>query len=545
MGIDIATRLKEIKMVGGPGRNFPWPPTIIWLPAVAVLLLVLLPLAYLALRTMGAGSDLWGLLFRPRIFQILVRTVLLVVAVSGVSLAVSLPLAWLTTRTDLPLRRVWAVLTALPLVMPSYVAGFVVIAAFGPRGMLQQLLAGTFGLERLPEIYGFPGALLAIAMISYPYTLLTLQASIRGLDYSLEEASLSLGNNGWKTFRRVVLPQLRPAIATSTLLVALYALKDFGAVSLMRYETFTWAIYIQYQTSFDRVLAAGLSTVLVIVAIIILFIEAYTRGTAKYHRVTVGIARQPVYRRLGAWRWPSLVFCSLVVLLTTVLPISVLLYWLIRAMVVGERFDIAWSPALNSGYVSLLAALVTVVAALPVAILAVRFPGRMSSFLERTTYIGFALPGIVIALALVFFGANYAIVFYQTLVFLVLAYMILFLPEAVGALRSSLLQINPRLEEAARTMGRTPWQTLRSITIPLMRSGILVGAALVFLTTMKELPATLLLSPIGFRTLAASIWSYTSEGFFARAAVPALLLMLLSSVPMAFMVIRERRGKIE
>jgi iron(III) transport system permease protein len=191
----------------------------------------------------------------------------------------------------------------------------------------------------------------------------------------------------------------------------------------------------------------------------------------------------------------------------------------------------------------MLAAIVTVVAALPVAILAVRYAGRISGLLERATYIGFALPGIVIALALVFFGANYATPIYQTLGLLIFAYIILFLPQAVGAIRSGLLQISPRLEEAARSLGRTPRQTLTTVTLPLVRPAILAGAALVFLTTMKELPATLILSPIGFKTLATSIWSATSEAFFARAAVPALLLILVSSVPIAFMVIRERRGQ--
>jgi iron(III) transport system permease protein len=202
---------------------------------------------------------------------------------------------------------------------------------------------------------------------------------------------------------------------------------------------------------------------------------------------------------------------------------------------------VVWSSALNSAYVSGLAAITIVAAALPVAILAVRYSGHISRLLERATYIGFALPGIVIALALVFFGANYATPIYQTLGLLIFAYSILFLPQAVGAVRSSLLQLSPRVEEAARSLGSTPWRVLVRVTIPMIRRGILAGAALVFLTTMKELPATLILSPIGFRTLATSIWSSTSEAFFARAAVPALLLILISSVPMAFIVTRERR----
>ena len=527
----------------GRGPHVSRPPAIVWLPATLISAIVLLPLLYLVLRTMGAGAEVWDLLFRARTLEIVGRTIILVIAVTGLSVAVSLPLAWLTTRTDLPFRRAWSVLTVLPLVIPSYVVGFVVIATLGPKGMLQQLLAGPFGLERLPDIYGFPGALLTITIVAYPYVLLTLQASMRRLDPGLEEASRSLGHSAWDTFRRVTLPQLRPAIAAGSLLVALYTLRDFGAVSLLRYETFTWAIHLQYQTSFDRMLAAALSLVLVAVAVVILFIEFRTRGRAQYHRSTVGVTRPPAYTRLNRWRWPALGFCTLVVLPALIVPMSVLGYWLVRGISAGEPLRLVWSSALNSGYVSILAAVVTAAAALPVAVLAVRYSSRISGLLERATYIGFALPGIVIALALVFFGANYATPIYQTLGLLIFAYVIMFLPQAVGSTRSSLLQVSPRVEEAARSLGRTPLQTLVTVTLPLVLPGILAGAALVFLTTMKELPATLLLSPIGFKTLATSIWSATSEAFFARAAVPALLFILISSVPMAFLVIQERRGQ--
>ncbi|MEE8373359.1 MAG: iron ABC transporter permease [Dehalococcoidia bacterium] len=513
------------------------------MPAVLIAVVVSLPLAYLLLRSLGAGGETWDLLFRSRTLDILGRTVVLVIAVTVVSVAISLPLAWLINRTDLPFRRVWLVLTMLPLVIPSYVAGLVIVTALGPRGMLQQVLAAPFGVERLPEIYGFPGAMLAIFLVSYPYVLLTLHASMRGLDPSLEEASRSLGHGPWDTFRRITLPQLRPAIAAGGLLVALYTLKDFGAVSLLRYETFTWAIYLQYQTSFDRMAAAALSLVLVVVAVIILVTEVRTRGRSQYHRSTVGVARPPACTRLGRWRWPALGFCAMIVLVALIMPISVLSYWLVRGVSAGEPLNVVWSSALNSGYVSGLAAAATVVAALPVAILAVRYSGRISALLERVSYVGFALPGIVIALALVFFGANYATPIYQTMGLLILAYVIMFLPQAVGPIRSSLLQVSRRVEEAARSLGRSPLQVLATVTLPLVRPGILAGAALVFLTTMKELPATLILSPIGFKTLATSIWSATSEGFFARAAVPALLLILVSSVPMALLVMRERRGQ--
>jgi len=227
--------------------------------------------------------------------------------------------------------------------------------------------------------------------------------------------------------------------------------------------------------------------------------------------------------------------------LSLVVPVAILGYWAVRGISAGEPFLLAWSALKNSLYVAGLAAVVAVAAALPIAILTTRYPGWITSILERMTYIGFALPGVVIALALVFFGANYVTPLYQTEGLLILAYLVLFLPTALGATRTSLLQVSPAMEDAARGLGRTPIRVFTSITVPMVLPGLLAGAALVFLLTMKELPATLILAPAGFETLATSIWSASEDAFFARMAVPALLLILASSVPMAFLVFRERR----
>jgi iron(III) transport system permease protein len=242
---------------------------------------------------------------------------------------------------------------------------------------------------------------------------------------------------------------------------------------------------------------------------------------------------------LGRWRWPALLFCAIVVLLALALPIGVLVFWLTRGLTAGEPLRLLWGAAFNSVYASGLAAGVAALAALPVAILAVRFKGTVAGFVERLTYLGYALPGIVLALALVFFGANFAPGLYGTLVLLVFAYAVHFLPQAVGATRAALLQVRPSLEEAARSLGRSPAGVVVTVSAPLASSGILAGGALVFLTTMKELPATLLLAPLGFETLATSVWTATSEAFFARGAAPALLLVLVSALPMYLLVIRE------
>ena len=517
------------------------PPVVIWAPAVLIVALLLLSPGYLVIRTLGAGAELGDVLFRMRIVEILGRTLLLVASVSLVSVAIGLPLAWLTTRSDLPFRRLWGVLTLLPLVIPSYVFAFIVALALGPRGMLQRLLEGPLGVERLPDINGFAGAWLALTLLSYPYVVLTLRAALNRLDPTLGESSRGLGQTAWSTFRRVLLPLLRPAMAAGALLVGLYTLSDFGAVSLLRYETFTAVIFQQYGSGLDRTLAAALSLMLMALALAIVVAESWSRGRAKYYRSEPGAARPASTVKLGGWRWPALIFCGLVALLSLALPLTVLLFWIVRGVLAGEPLLLLWQPALNSLGVSLLAAGVTVAAALPLAILSVRHPGVITRLSERITYMGFALPGIAVALGLVFFGANYAPLLYQTLGLLVLAYLILFLPAAVGPIRASLLQVSPNVEDAARSLGSSPARLLTSITVPLGRPGILAGAALVFLLVMKELPATLILSPIGFETLATSVWSAASEAFFAQAAAPALLLILVSSIPLAFLSFGQER----
>ena len=523
------------------------PPMVLLIPALIVGAALLLPPVYLAIRALGAGDDLWDLLFRQRVAAILGRTMLLVVTVSAGSAVVALPLAWLTARTDMPWRRTWTVVTSLPLVIPSYVAGFIVVVALGPRGMLQGALEGPFGVERLPSIYGFTGAFLTLTLLSYPYVLLTIRAALQRMDPALEESARGLGLGPVATFFQVVVPLLRPAIGAGALLVGLYTLSDFGAVSLLRYETFTWAIFIQYDSALDRTLGAGMSLALVVLALGWVALEFFSRGRSRYYSTSAGASRPPSTVPLGRWRWPSVVFCAVVSAVALGLPVGILIYWVVRGVAAGEPLDPLWVAARNSVYISALAALAATAASLPVGLMSVRHPpgssawGLLSGVLERLGYVSFALPGIAIALALVFFGANYAGFLYQTIGLLLLGYVALFLSPALGAVRTSLLQMNPRVEEAARSLGRTPLGAFTSVSLPAARPGIVAGASLVFLLTMKELPATLILSPTGFTTLATSVWSFTAEAFFARAALPALLLIILSGIPLALLMLRERR----
>jgi iron(III) transport system permease protein len=506
------------------------------LTAVLVAAAMVLPVAYLLLRTLTADTEVLRQLLRPRTFQVFGSSLLLATSVTGSCILLGVPLAWLTVATDLPARRFFGVLIALPLVIPTYVGGYAIVSALGPRGAFQMLLGTLFGIERLPQLYGFPGAWLALTLFTYPYVVLSVQAGLRGLDPAMEEAARSLGYGPWQTFRRVTLPHLRPSIVAGSLLVALYTLSDFGAVSLLQFNSFSRAIYVQYRGAFDRDYAAALALLLVVLTAMILLAETWTRGQGRYHRSTAGVVRPRPRVHLGVWRWPAALFCSLIVALALVIPVGVVVFWLIRGLLAGEPLRLVWQAAWTSVYSSALAAGLAVLAALPIAVLGVRFRSRVSTFFEGVAYAGYALPGIVVALAMVRFASQYAPLVYQTLALMLFAYVLRFLPQALGTLRSSLLSVSPNVEEAARGLGHSPLRVSLKITLPLIRPGVISGAALVFLTAMKELPATLLLGPTGFKTLATMTWTATAEGFFARAAAPALLIIAISALSMLLVV---------
>ncbi len=509
--------------------------------AAVTALIVLLPLAWLVLRATGAGAEglVWAL--RPRTLTILGNSVVLTLSVVGGALLIGLPFAWLTARSDLPLRRVWLIAGLLTMVVPSYLGAVTLIAAFGPRGMLFDLLAGFLPLERLPDIRGWFGAWLSITLITWPFIALPARAVLLGSDPALEEAAQGLGLGRWQVFRRVTLPQLRSALAGGSLLVALYTLSDFGAVAVMRYNAFTRAIYLQYTSSFNRERAAILALMLILLTLLLLLLERRLSGRAPGARLGAGAQRNAVPQRLGRWRLPALLFCGTLVGLGVLLPVGVLGSWL------TGRVSLAATPpdmgvlTLTTASVSALAALAAALLALPLALLLSRRHSRLSHWLVALTSSGNVLPGIVIALALVFFAARYLPAWYQTLPLLLLGYVTRFLPLAISASRGALLQISPRLEEAARGLGQRPWQVVLRIHVPLARAGILAGAALVFLSVMKELPTTLVLAPIGTRTFATHIWSAYSEAMLSLIGGPGLLLLGVSALGLIAILLRERQ----
>jgi iron(III) transport system permease protein len=487
-----------------------------------------LPAAYLFVVVAGDLGDALNDALTSDTAAIMARTLALAAAVTTTAVAISLPIGWLTVRTDLPGRRLWAVLCTLPLVIPSYVGAYLFVAALGPNGMLQDAL----GVDQLPSIYGFRGAWLVLSLFTYPLVLLPLRGALRRIDPQLEDAARAMGRGPLAVFRTIVLPQLWPVLAAGGLLVALYVVSDFGAVSLLRFDSFTREIYVAYRSSFDRTAAASLGAVLVVVMLGLLFLSSRLRSAKVVHRLGPGTLRPAAPYRLGRWRWPALGFCAAIATVAFLLPVGVLLYWASAGISSGAT-PLSRAAALggNSLIVSAGAAALGAVSALAVAVLSVRHSGRLSRLVERASHAGYALPGILVALALVFFATRLVPPLYQTTALLIFGLTIHYLPLGIGPIAASLLQVSPRVEEAARGLGRSRAEVFRTVTVPLARGGVLAGAALIFLHAMKELPATLILAPLGFETLATDIWTQTSFGFYEASAIPALLLLLVAAAP--------------
>lgn len=522
---------------------------LLYVPAVFVALLVLLVPFYLLLRAGTAWPDALDIVTRGSTFRIVGNTALLAVSVTAGTVILAVPLAWLTARTDLPGRRLWSVLHALPLVIPSYIYAFLFVSFLSPKGLLQQVLGSLLGIQRLPSIYGFGGAFVVLTFISYPLVFLTIHAALRQMDTTLIEVAQTNGAAKRQIVRYAILPSLWPSLLAGALLVALYVLRDFGAVTLLQYSTFTRIIYNRYLgVQLDE--AATGALILLLMTGIVMLLESRLRRQKEEHPPGAYENRPDKRFKLGRWRWPALVFSAFLSFMALLMPVLILIYWIARGLqhdalpiVAANELQLSElaGPAWRSFSIALITAVLAVLLALPLAILAVRHDGRLARWLERLSFAGYALPAIVVALAFVFAGINYARPLYQTVPLLLAAYMVLFLPLAIAAERSALAGIPRELEEVGYSLGGSRLDILRYVTLPLMRPGLVAAGVLVFLTVMKELPATLLLSPLGFRSLPMLVWSSISEAFFIRAAVPALLLLLLSSVPLAWLSIRDNQ----
>ena len=470
----------------------------------------LLPLLHVVGYSAGVGLDVARTeLLRPRMAWLLWHSVALVVGGVALSAVLATACAWTVERTDIPAPRVWRALLVAPLAVPAFVNGYAWVSL-------------THAVE------GYLGAVLIVSLSYFPFIYLPVTASLLRVDPEFEDTAHTLGLGGWATFTRVVLPQLRPALLGGSLLVALHLLAEFGALQMLRFPTFTTAIYEQFGTTFNGPSANLTASVLVLLCLVVLVAELRLRGNASLVRVGRGVARTPVRTALGAGRGPVIAGLTLVAILAIGVPVASLIHW----MVIGSSTafpiaDLVRTTLTTLGFAAVGATIATI-AAIPVAVLVVRRPSTIAILIERSTFTASSLPGIVIALALVGLVLNLAPPIYQTAVVLVGAYVMMFASRAVVGVRSALDHAPPVLEDVAGSLGLTSWGTFRRVTLPLVAPGVGAATALVFIAIATELTAPLLLAPIGTRTLATQFWSESSSMAYGAAAPYALLLVLLS-----------------
>jgi iron(III) transport system permease protein len=510
-------------------------PWYIMLPVFVVGIGVVVPLVYLLLRAFDADTaELASILIRDRTLRLFLNTITLTVAVLFSTVLLSLPLAWLTTRSDIKAPSVFTLLGVLPLAMPGYVMAYAFLGLTGPAGMLATLTGIT-----IPRPAGFPGALVSLTFYLTPYLYINLRSAILGLDPALEETARSLGYSPVRIFLKTVLPQLRPSLYSGSLLVSLHVLGDFGAVSLMRFETFSYALFVQYTAAFDRTYAAWLALILIVITLSLLLVDARLLSGLRLYRSSRGAHRRSAVVHLGRWKVPAYFFLFGLVTISLIAPVGVIMYWMLSGL---EQFRLSqYIPALSGSLIaSVPAAVFAAFLAIPLAYIGVRYPSPLSKALERFAYVGYAVPPLAFALSLIFFTLHTAPFLYQTLFILIYAYTLHYLAEAIGPIRSALYQIPPQMEEAARSFGYNRRKAFLKTTLPLLRKGIFASMAFVFLSAMKELPLTFLLSPIGFETLALNVWSYTIEAMFTEAAPYALGIVIVSAIFIGVLLRRER-----
>ncbi len=500
-----------------------------------------LSFAYLIVRNAGDLSGLWAAITDADTIAPAFRSLLLGTSVAIAAGAIGTGAAWMVARTDLAGRRTWALMLCLPLVIPSFVGAVALIAAFSPGGLLSKMLGDSIPL---PEVSGFWGAFGVLTLLTYPYVFLPVVARLRTMPPAAEESARLLGRRPFAVFLTVVVPQARAAIAAGALLVFLYVISDFGAVQLLRYDTLTRMIYSN--RLLDPSVSVALSLVLGVMAVVIVALErrASRVGLREFARL-----RTPLTVPLGRLKGMALSLLGALVALSLIIPIGVLVFWAIRGIVQGNQRSnsvindpgMLLGPLGNTAGVSLATALVATLVVLPIAYRTVRRPGRLGEAIAGTVIGGFALPGLVTALAFVFWtlsspGPIGAL--YQTLPLLILAYLVHHGALALGAQQTAVAGIPPRLEDAAQSLGSRRVRRLFTIELPLMWPGIAAGAGLVLLSTMKELPATLLLAPPGFTTLATRVWSAAEVALYEDAAIYALVLVALSALLTWFLVVR-------
>lgn len=500
-----------------PARRPRRPAGLLALSALIAALLAV-PLIFLLLESRAAGwSAVASQVFRPLTAELLWNTIRLTVAVTAACAVLGTGAAWLVERTDLPGRRIFAVLLVVPLAIPDFVV--------------------SFGWSSLfIWVQGFRGAFLVMTLAVYPLVYLPVAASLRAADPGQEEVARSLGVGRIRTFVRITLGQAKGAILGGCLLVALVLLAEYGAFEMLSYQTFTTEIFTSLQLPTEVPVACGLSLVLVAISLAVLAGEARWRGGGRVARSGPMVQRVLPPLRLGRpAKAVALAAMGLLIAAALGVPVGASIYWIVAGGIPSVSGSVSVSmvsAALHTAGYGICAAAIDTAAALPIAVLAIRHTGSARHFLERSTYLVLAMPGVVIALALTYFSEQYlGSAFYQTAPLLIVCYAIMFFPLALVGVKAAIARAPANLDEVARSLGQSKLAAFSRVTLRLAAPGLIAAFCLVFLEVVTELTATLILVPTGVQTLATQFWQYQSSLSYAQAAPFALVMIAVAAVP--------------
>ncbi len=548
-----------------PAASWPHRRPLGWLGVSAVLVacLMALPIVSVATNTLLPGTPgTWPHLASTVLPGYIVTTIWLCLGVGGLAALIGVGAAWLVTHFEFPLRRSLEWALVLPLAMPAYVMAYAYTDALQFAGPVQGWLRATMGWTRadywFPEVRSLGGAVVMFAFVLYPYVFMLARAAFLERGAALLEAGMSLGLSPWQGFRRISLPMARPAIAAGVALALMETLADYGTVSYFAVQTFTTGIYRAWFSLGDRVAAAQLAMCLLGFVVLVLALERQSRGAARFH----GPGLRPKPSRglpLTGWAaFASVAACVLPVLIGFVVPAGLLLHLALTDgdAQFGMRF---FTLAGNSVMVSGLTATLAVALAVLVAYARRLDPRPLTRSAHWAVELGYALPGSVIAVGVLIpvaradnliaqwllstFGWHTGLIFTGTIAALVFACLVRFMTSALQTVDSALHRVTPHMDDASRSLGLTPAQSLRRVHLPLLRRGLLTAGLLVFIDVMKELPATLVMRPFNFDTLATQAYTLATDERLAEASTATLAILAVGLLPLLVLcrqIARER-----
>lgn len=505
----------------------------------SVVLLVSMPLIFVVYSSLQLSLQEWLGLWSHRLPGLLWNTLSLAVLVAVGCLWLGVSTAWLVVRRRFVGQRIAIWLMILPLTIPAYVFAYIYTNMLEQDGWLGRLWTYLFGIKvSPPDIYNIIGVTFVLTLAGFSYVFLLVRDALSRTHQELEESARIQGATSWQIFWRINVPLLRPAIAAGTSLVVLHVLSDFGAVSMLRYQTFTLSIFSKMELRFDSNAAAGLSLILVSLSLTFLILERFFRSRQRYYSGAQSrlakVRQASLSEQIGIWLW-----LGVITLFAFILPLAWMLVWSWEAWLqdlIDSRF---LSYVVNSILISTIAASIAMLAALPVALYHARQRSLISQSHIQLASIGFVLPGPVIALGILAFILSVMPILYGGLAALAMAMVVRFLPLAVQAQEAAVQQLTPSIEQAGRSLGAGSLENLWRVVLPVIRGGMIGAWVLVFIDTLKELPATLILRPTGFDTLPVRIWIEASEEMLEFAA-PAALMLVIGTLPVLWFLIRPK-----